>query len=104
MIASYREFGPYFVIAPGVAIAHAKPDESVLIDDIALMVCKLPVVFNSHNDPVKIIFGLCATGAHQHMDILVKIANLLSDGDAQKKIEAVNSEEELFNLLNSYIN
>lgn len=101
MISSYKEFGPYFVIAPGVAIAHAKPDESVLKDDIALMICKKPVNFNSHNDPVKMIFGLCATGSHKHMEILMKVAILLSDNSSQNKIESVTNKQELFDLLNS---
>ena len=101
MIASYKEFGPYFVIAPGVAIAHAKPDESVIRDDIALMICHHPVVFNSHNDPVSMLFGLCATGSHQHMEVLMQVANLLSDTEAQKQIMGVTSEHELFELLNS---
>ncbi len=101
MIASYREFGPYFVIAPGVAIAHAKPDESVIRDDIALMICHSPVIFNSHNDPVTMLFGLCATGSHQHMEVLMKVANLLSDTEAQKQIMDVTNERELFELLNS---
>jgi ascorbate PTS system EIIA or EIIAB component len=101
MISSYQEFGPYFVIAPGVAIAHAKPDESVNRDDIALMICHSPVIFNSHNDPVTMLFGLCATGSHQHMEVLMKVANLLSDTEAQKRIMSVNDEEELFELLNN---
>ncbi|MDP2812989.1 MAG: PTS sugar transporter subunit IIA [Erysipelotrichaceae bacterium] len=101
MIASYKEFGPYFVIAPGVAIAHAKPDESVIRDDIALMICHHPVVFNSHNDPVSMLFGLCATGSHQHMEVLMQVANLLSDTEAQKQIMHVSNEQELFELLNS---
>ena len=101
MIASYQEFGPYFVIAPGVAIAHAKPDESVIRDDIALMICHSPVTFNSHNDPVTMLFGLCATGSHQHMEVLMKVANLLSDNEAQKQIMDVTNERELFELLNS---
>lgn len=104
MIASYKEFGPYFVIAPGVAIAHAKPDESVIRDDIALMICHHPVVFNSHNDPVSMLFGLCATGSHQHMEVLMQVANLLSDTEAQKQIMDVTSEQELFELLNSLSN
>jgi ascorbate PTS system EIIA or EIIAB component len=101
MISSYQVFGPYFVIAPGVAIAHAKPDESVNRDDIALMICHSPVIFNSHNDPVTMLFGLCATGSHQHMEVLMKVANLLSDTEAQKRIMSVNDEEELFELLNN---
>lgn len=101
MISSYKEFGPYFVIAPGVAIAHAKPDDSVLANDIALMICQSPVTFLSHNDPVTLLFGLCATGAHQHMEVLAKVADLLSDTEEIKKISEAESESALYDLLSA---
>ena len=30
MIASYRELGPYFVIAPGLALPHARPEQGAI--------------------------------------------------------------------------
>lgn len=101
MLSSYKEFGPYFVIAPGVAIAHAKPDDSVITNDIALMICHSPVNFQSHNDPVTLLFGLCATGAHQHMEVLTKVATLLSDSDAINAITEAENETALYELLNT---
>ena len=69
------------MIAPEIALAHAKPDESVLQDDIVLMICQSPVTFYSHNDPVTLLFGLCATSGDKHMDNIVMMAELLSDED-----------------------
>jgi PTS system ascorbate-specific IIA component len=102
MIQSYHELGPYFVIAPGIAIAHAKPDESVLHNDLALMVCPKSVTFNSHNDPVYLVFGLCANSAHGHMDGLMTLSELLSDEDVVKKIQKADDVDTILELIAPY--
>jgi ascorbate PTS system EIIA or EIIAB component len=102
MIQSFHELGPYFVIAPGIAIAHAKPDESVLHNDLALMVCPQSVSFNSHNDPVYLVFGLCANSAHGHMDGLMTLSELLSDDEVIKKIRHANDVTIILDLVSPY--
>ena len=53
--------GPYFVIAPGIALAHAKPSEVVLSTGLSLVTLADPVVFgHESNDPVRLVVGLCA--------------------------------------------
>lgn len=99
MINSYHELGAYFVIAPGIALAHAKPDESVVHDDVVLMVCQQPVVFKSHNDPVTLLFGLCATSSDSHMEHIVEMANLLSDERKIQQIKAATSAKEIEQVL-----
>ena len=99
MIDSYHTMGPYFVIAPGIALAHAKPDESVKANDVALIVCKEPVVFQSHNDPVHLLFGLCATSSHNHMEVLVDMANLLSDEARVDQIKRATSKEKILEII-----
>lgn len=100
MIDSYQKLGPYFVIAPGIALAHAKPDASVLKNDIGLLVCKTPVIFNSHNDPVTLVFGLCATTGERHMEKIVAMANLLDDEKTIQQINQATSVEEIARLVN----
>lgn len=99
MITSYHDMGPYFVIAPGIAIAHAKPDESVLNNDFALMVCPHGVRFNSHNDPVYLVFGLCATSAHNHLEGLVTLSEILSDDHVVSNMKQATSVESILNLI-----
>lgn len=102
MVQSYLDLGPYFVIAPGIAIAHAKPDDSVLHNDIALMVCPQEIQFNSHNDPVSLIFGLCATSGHGHMDGLMALSELLSDESTTKLLAKANDIESIMKLIQPY--
>ena len=55
MIRSVKELGPYIVIMPGFALAHAAPCEDVIKSDIALITLKNPVCFESPNDPVSVV-------------------------------------------------
>lgn len=85
MLAVLDELGPYFVIAPGIAIAHARPSESVLSAGLSLAVLAEPVEFGSdHNDPVRLVFGLCAKDHDGHIEVLAGLAEVLSD-DSQVK-------------------
>ena len=80
MLAVLDELGPYFVIAPGIAIAHARPSESVLSAGLSLAVLAKPVEFGSdHNDPVRLVFGLCAKDHDGHIEVLAGLAEVLSD-------------------------
>ena len=48
-----EQFGPYFVIAPGLAMPHGRPEEGVKKTGFALVTLKTPLVFNHEdNDPM----------------------------------------------------
>lgn len=103
MIDTVLEFGPYIVIAPGMAIAHAAPSASVLRDDISLVVFKDPVYFDSQNDPVKLLFAFSASKKEQHLEQLVKLSTLLSEEETVQALEESNTEEEVYKLVNSLV-
>ncbi len=79
MLAAVEEFGPYIVIAPGIALAHARPSEAVLETGLSLAVLAAPVEFGSHNDPVRLVFGLAALDHESHLGVLADLAERLSD-------------------------
>ena len=82
MLDALDEFGPYFVLAPGIAIAHSKPSASVISSGLSLAVLESPVVFGSeHNDPVTLVFALCALDHESHIDVLAELATLLTNTD-----------------------
>jgi PTS system ascorbate-specific IIA component len=75
--------GPYFVIAPGIALAHAKPSESVLATGLSLVTLAEPIMFgNEANDPVKLVFALCAVDHDSHIQMLGELSTLLSDNES----------------------
>jgi len=56
MIAVIEEFGAYVVIAPGLALAHARPGPDVRREGLAVVTLAEPVAFgHPHNDPVRVV-------------------------------------------------
>jgi len=73
------ELGPYCVIAPGIALLHARPEDGVLRSCLGLITLKTPVVFgHSTNDPVDLAFALGALDKQSHIRALAQLAEYLS--------------------------
>jgi PTS system ascorbate-specific IIA component len=86
MLEAVEKFGPYIVIAPGIALAHGKPGDDVIETGLSLIVLGRAIEFqHSQNDPVQLVFGLAATDHESHIDLMAELAQFLSD------LESVNS-------------
>ncbi|MCT6807133.1 MAG: PTS sugar transporter subunit IIA, partial [Bombilactobacillus sp.] len=76
---SVAKFGPYIVIGPGIALAHARPEDGVAKLDVSVASLAKPINFgNKANDPVKIIFVLSAIDSYSHLNVLKAIVNLIN--------------------------
>ena len=54
MIDAVKDLGPYMVLAPGLAMPHARPEDGVLETGISLVTLENPVEFGSEaNDPYR---------------------------------------------------
>lgn len=83
MIRMIEEHGPYVVIAPGLALAHARPGPEVLRDGLAVVTLATPVVFgHPHNDPVTVVLGLAITTIEGHLEQIASLANVFNDSSA----------------------
>jgi len=86
MIKTVEDLGPYIVIAPGFALAHARPSSSVLKNGISWVSLARPVKFgNKANDPVRLVIGLAAQNHDSHIEIMSALADVLAD---QSRLEA----------------
>ena len=80
MIAVIAEFGAYVVIAPGLALAHARPGPDVLAEGLSIITLADPVPFgHPHNDPVGVIVGLAVRNAGEHLHFVAELANVFND-------------------------
>ena len=80
MIQAFEELGPYMVIAPNIALAHARPGASVKSTGLSLVTLRNPVEFGSKRfDPVKIVVGLAAVDHDGHIDLMAALSELLMD-------------------------
>ncbi|MFD2757298.1 PTS sugar transporter subunit IIA [Gulosibacter faecalis] len=102
MLATIDEHGPYIVIAPGFALAHARPDESVERTGLSFARLAAPVEFGSDdNDPVTIVMGLAAADATQHQQALAALAGVLADGDKRAQLDTAATPEAVLDVLAS---
>lgn len=99
MINAVREYGPYIVIMPGFALAHAAPCEAVRHEDLALITLKEPVCFGSANDPVSVVLCVACVDQDSHIRALQKVALALSEENIFGKMAEAETVDELFKIL-----
>lgn len=101
MIETVKDMGPYIVIAPGVAMPHARPNAGVKKVGMSLITLKNPINFgNKDNDPVKIVVSFAAVDNTQHLEALRQLVEVLANNELLKKIMDAKSEEEVVELIN----
>ncbi len=75
MVASVETHGPYIVIAPGVALAHAAITDQVLSHGFSLARLVHPVDFGDQK--VNLVFALAAQVGDSHAELMAEFANWL---------------------------
>ncbi|MGM0814769.1 MAG: BglG family transcription antiterminator [Bacillota bacterium] len=96
MIQSVHQNGPYIVIAPQVAIPHARPEDGVNTLSMSLMSFKQPVYFSKdEKKQVRLVIVLAAIDSMTHLKALKQLTMLLSD---EKRIQQLIEAEELASI------
>ena len=96
MITSVEENGPYIVVAPGFAFAHARPSAAVKRTAISWVRLQEPIEFgHDSNDPVNLVVALAAKDDKAHTQSMKELAKLLGNKEARAKLDSVSSVEEL---------
>jgi mannitol/fructose-specific phosphotransferase system IIA component (Ntr-type) len=102
MIRVAKEFGPYIVIAPGIALPHARPEDGVIKASIAVVKLKNPVNFgNIDNDPVWLLVGLAAENRTTHIQGLKGLADVMGESENVEKLKKCTTPEELLDVFYS---
>lgn len=101
MVQNWSDNGPYFVLAPGLAMPHARPEKGALKAEISVVRLNTPVVFGSKdNDPVSLVIGLAATNSDQHVALIQKVAMVLSDEERYKLFKNATNKESMISIFN----
>lgn len=89
MIDTVNQMGEYIVLAPGVAMPHARPSDGVLKPGLSFLLLEEPVVFGE-NKKVNLIICLAAQKNSEHLEFLQTISVLI---DSDKKVNClINSK------------
>ncbi|MCK1995864.1 Phosphotransferase system mannitol/fructose-specific IIA domain (Ntr-type) [Paenisporosarcina quisquiliarum] len=99
MISNIQELGPYILIAPGVAMPHARPEDGVIQEGISIVVLKEEVAFAPGRE-FKVLIGLAALNSESHIYILQKIAEVISEADTLERLKNATENDEILQLFN----
>ncbi|TNV12483.1 PTS sugar transporter subunit IIA [Buttiauxella sp. B2] len=101
MIKAVETYGPYIVVAPGIALAHSRPAPSVLKTGLSLTTLAEPVNFGSEeNDPVYIVLGLCAISNNDHLEMISQLVEFLDNEDNIELLKSSNNIQDIYSAIN----
>ncbi|MGC1147752.1 PTS sugar transporter subunit IIA [Pantoea agglomerans] len=100
IIQQKEEIGPFFVIAPQIAMPHARPEQGAHKLGLSIVLLGTAVKFDSEeNDPVKAIFMFAAPDSNSHIEMISQLAEVLSDEEIMAQIFNASSKEALMTIL-----
>ena len=101
MIETVDKLGPYIVLAPGIALAHARPEQGCISTGFSAISLSSPVEFgNVDNDPVTLVIAFSSLDKSEHLDALAMLANVLSKPDLLHNVTSAINDETLMRILN----
>ncbi|AJR06306.1 putative PTS IIA-like nitrogen-regulatory protein PtsN [Photobacterium gaetbulicola Gung47] len=100
---SHQEMGPYYVIGPGIAMPHARPENGVNRLALGLTVIRNGVNFDAdENDPVKMLVTLAATDSNSHVDAIAQLAELFMNEEHVAQICAAQDVAAIRRIIETY--
>lgn len=100
IVAAVEEMGPYIVLAPGIALAHARPEDGGKAVGFSLVKLAEPVEFGAaNNDPVDLVFAFATPDKDQHITALSALAEFIESGDNLGRLRAATTDDELYRVI-----
>lgn len=100
IFTEHKKIGPYYVLAPGIAMPHARPEEGANQQGLSLLLVKQGVSFGSEdNDPVYLIIMLAATDSKSHLAMIAELMSLLSSETSVAQIMRARTVNEIETII-----
>lgn len=100
---NFKEMGTYMVVAPGIALSHARPENGVNRICMSLVTLKKPIEFGSVvNDPVKLVVTFGAKDNQSHLQALAELMDLFMNEEDLKKIMEATEKHEVIRTIEKY--
>lgn len=103
IIQETENLGAYYVLAPLIAMPHARPEQGVKQDALSLLIIRNGVNFNnSENDPVKIVLLLAAKNSNQHIQLISSISEFFCCEEDIEQVINATSVDEVLTIISKY--
>lgn len=100
MIKGFEDLGPYIVLAPNIAIPHARPEFGVNEQCVAFIRLKKAIPFgHPENDDVKLIIPIGGVNMDLHIHMLRDLSEVLANEKHFEILMKSQNKEEIYNLL-----
>ena len=103
MVEMSKSIKGYIVLAPGIAMPHARPECGVNSIGISILTLEKPIGFgNVANDPVKLVIALAAKDNKTHIELLQELSAMLDSDNIVKKFTDCTSKEEVMSIIKKF--
>lgn len=94
-----KEIGPFYILAPGLAMPHERGIMGAKKDAFSFLTLKEPVKFDS-GEEVDIFIGFSATNDEVHVaEAIPQIVMMFEDDESFEIIRNIKSNEELYEYI-----
>ena len=101
VISNIHEMGPYIVVAPNIAISHARPEDGVNKLGMSILMLEEAVNFSEDKERfVKLVVTLAAPDEESHLKALGQLSELFMN--SMDEIMSCKTKEEVLKLVNQY--
>ncbi|MEG0165299.1 PTS sugar transporter subunit IIA [Anaerorhabdus sp.] len=98
-----EELGPYMILLPKVCFFHGQPGENVNEPCLSLIVFKDSVYFDDfENQEIKCAFAFGAIDSDSHMQMLMKVAQLLQNEEFISLITNNGEKDKILEIIQKY--
>lgn len=106
IVKSIKDLGPYIILAPGLAMPHARPEQGVNQTGFALVTFDTPITFEGEDEPVSMMITLAGSDGDEHMEGLMQITQVLDDENSDtgvniEKFLACSSTEDVLAVIDA---
>ncbi|AYX90833.1 PTS sugar transporter subunit IIA [Staphylococcus cohnii] len=98
MIHSVEKLGPYIVIAPEIAIAHARPNNNVRKIGLSLLKLNQHINFSEEGHYASLVFVLSAIDNEGHLEVLRSLATTLGNQQTVNNLLKAQTSSEIINI------
>lgn len=91
-------YGPYYVLAPDIALPHARPEQGVIKKQLGVTLLKNPVKFSEGGYDVRLLITLAASDNQGHLEALQQLSEIMMDEERMKQILKAETSEEILGL------
>ena len=99
IIASTAQYGPYYILMPGMAMPHARPEAGVQRDAFSLITLTHPVKFQDGKE-VSVLLALAATSSKIHTSVAIpQIIALFELENSVERLQSCQTKEEVLAMI-----